>query len=172
MAKANNSVMTRFTTGKASLTYAFLWAPRSSDNEDGDEKGEKYSTCILIPKGDQATIDKLNIALNYAVQAGQAKGLWGANLPTSFKWPLRDGVPRRGRSTPDTGSSTLPPPASPGSWILPVTIFMMRARSTPAVMPVSASICFPSIRRGTGGSGADWRPSRKSAMEKPWAAPR
>ncbi len=91
MAKANNSVMTRFTTGKARLTYAFLWAPRSSDNEDGDEKGEKYSTCILIPKGDQATIDKLNIALNYAVQAGQAKGLWGANLPTSFKWPLRDG---------------------------------------------------------------------------------
>jgi len=91
MAKANNSVMTRFTTGKARLTYAFLWAPRSSDNEDGDEKVEKYSTCILIPKGDQATIDKLNIALNYAVQAGQAKGLWGANLPTSFKWPLRDG---------------------------------------------------------------------------------
>ena len=34
---------------------------------------------------------KLNIALNYAVQAGQAKGLWGANLPASFKWPLRDG---------------------------------------------------------------------------------
>lgn len=45
MAKANNSVMTRFTTGKVRLTYAFLWAPRSSDNEDGDEKGEKYSTC-------------------------------------------------------------------------------------------------------------------------------
>ncbi len=94
MAKTNNPVLTRFTTGKVRLTYAFLWSPRASDNEDGDakdEKSEKYSSCILIPKGDQATIDKLNLALSHAVQAGQAKGLWGANLPSSFKWPLRDG---------------------------------------------------------------------------------
>ena len=94
MAKTNNPVMTRFTTGKARLTYAFLWTPRSSENDDGDakdEKGEKYSSCILIPKDDQATIDKLVTAMNHAVQAGQAKGLWGANLPANFKWPLRDG---------------------------------------------------------------------------------
>lgn len=94
MAKTNNPVLTRFTTGKVRLTYAFLWSPRTSDNEDGDtkdEKSEKYSSCILIPKSDQTTIDKLNLALNHAVQAGQAKGLWGANLPSNFKWPLRDG---------------------------------------------------------------------------------
>lgn len=94
MAKTNNPMMTRFTTGKIRLTYAFLWAPRTSENEDEDmkeDKGEKYSTCILIPKNDQATIDKLNAALTYAVQQGQSKGLWGATLPTTFKWPLRDG---------------------------------------------------------------------------------
>lgn len=95
MAKANNPVMTRFTTGKVRLTYAYLWTPRASDNDsDGDgkeEKDEKYRTCILIPKADQATVDKFKTALNYAVQLGQTKGLWGANLPTNFKFPLRDG---------------------------------------------------------------------------------
>lgn len=97
MAKTNNAVMTRFTTGKARLTYAFLWIPRPSDNDDvddkteKDEKGEKYSTCVLIPKNDQATIDKYNAALSYAIQQGQSKGYWGANLPSNFKWPLRDG---------------------------------------------------------------------------------
>lgn len=33
--------MTRFTTGKARLTYAFLWTPRSSENDDEDIKDEK-----------------------------------------------------------------------------------------------------------------------------------
>ena len=41
MAKTNNPVMTRFTTGKARLTYAFLWTPRSSENDDEDIKDEK-----------------------------------------------------------------------------------------------------------------------------------
>jgi len=95
MAKTNNPVMTRFTTGKSRLTYAFLWTPRASDNDndaDGkDDKGDKYSTCVLIPKSDQKTVDKLNAALGYAIQQGQAKGYWGANLPANFKWPLRDG---------------------------------------------------------------------------------
>lgn len=95
MAKANNPVMTRFTAGKVRLTYAYLWTPRTSDNDsDGDgkeEKDEKYRTCILIPKADQATVDKFNTALSYAVQLGQTKGLWGANLPTNLKFPLRDG---------------------------------------------------------------------------------
>lgn len=95
MAKTSNPVMTRFTTGKARLTYAFLWTPRASDNDnDADgkgDKGEKYSTCVLIPKDDRATLERLNMALSHAVQAGQSKGLWGANIPTNFKWPLRDG---------------------------------------------------------------------------------
>ena len=66
MAKANNPVMTRFTTGKVRLTYAYLWTPRTSDNDsDGDgkeEKDEKYRTCILIPKADQATVDTVTVS--------------------------------------------------------------------------------------------------------------
>lgn len=95
MAKSNNPVLTRFTTGKVRLTYTFLWQPHASGNENDedkkDDKEEKYSTCVLIPKGDQATIEKLNMALNYAVQLGQSKGLWGASLPINFKLPLHDG---------------------------------------------------------------------------------
>ena len=92
MAKTTNPVMTRFTTGKARLTYAFLWQPRANDNDDADGSDkEKFSTCVLIPKEDQDTINRFTAAFNTAVQAGQAKGLWGANLPNNFKIPLRDG---------------------------------------------------------------------------------
>ena len=91
MANRNNTVQTRFTTGKVRLTYAFLWTPRSASEEDGSQKGERYSTCILIPKNDQQTIERFHIALQHAVALGQKKGLWGATLPSNFKFPLRDG---------------------------------------------------------------------------------
>ena len=91
MAKTTNPVLTRFTTGKARLTYAFLWQPRASDNDDSDGDKEKYSTCVLIPKEDQQTIAWFKKAFDAACQAGQAKGLWGATLPGNFKIPLRDG---------------------------------------------------------------------------------
>lgn len=93
MPNGNNTVPTRFTTGKARLTYAFLWEPRSSSEADGDsdEKGKKYSTSVLIPKGDQATIDKLNFATQHAIALGMKKGYWSDKLPGNFKLPLRDG---------------------------------------------------------------------------------
>ncbi len=91
MANRNNTVPTRFTTGKARLTYAFLWTPRSASEDDDDQKGKKYSTSILIPKTDQQTIQRFNAAFQQAVALGQQKGYWGASLPSSFKFPLRDG---------------------------------------------------------------------------------
>lgn len=91
MANRNNTVPTRFTTGKARLTYAFLWTPRSTSEDDDDQKGKKYSTSILIPKTDQQTIQRFNAAFQQAVALGQQKGYWGASLPSSFKFPLRDG---------------------------------------------------------------------------------
>lgn len=91
MANSNNIVQTRFTTGKVRLTYAFLWTPRSASEDDDSQRGEKYSTSILIPKNDQQTIERLNIAIQHAVALGQKKGLWGATLPPNFKFPLRDG---------------------------------------------------------------------------------
>lgn len=86
MANSNNIVQTRFTTDKVRL-----WTPRSASEDDNSQKGEKYSTSLLIPKSDQQTIEKLNIAIQHAVALGQKKGLWGATLPPNFKFPLRDG---------------------------------------------------------------------------------
>lgn len=89
----NSGVPTRFTTEKVRLTYAFLWEPRSSSDNDGDpdDKSKKYSTSILIPKGDQTTLNRFNAAIQYAIAVGQKKGLWGDKLPSNFKLPLRDG---------------------------------------------------------------------------------
>lgn len=87
-----NGVPTRFTTEKVRLTYAFLWEPRSSSESDGDpDESKKYSTSLLIPKNDQATLTRLNTAIQYAIAVGQKKGLWGDKLPANFKLPLRDG---------------------------------------------------------------------------------
>lgn len=91
MANRNNTVQTRFTTGKARLTYAFLWKPRNSSEDGDDQKGKKFSTSLLIPKTDQQTIQLFNAALQNAIIQGQQKGLWGAALPSNFKVPLRDG---------------------------------------------------------------------------------
>lgn len=89
----NASVPTRFTSEKVRLTYAFLWEPRSSSDNEGDpeDKSKKYSTSLLIPKGDQITLNRLNAAIQYAIAVGQKKGLWGDKLPSNFKLPLRDG---------------------------------------------------------------------------------
>lgn len=89
-----NSVPTRFTTGKVRLTYAFIWSPRSGTDDETsaeDKDKKKYSTSLLIPKGDSTTINNLNMAMNHAFVAGQKKGYWGANAPGKFKLPLRDG---------------------------------------------------------------------------------
>ena len=93
MTNNQNAVSTRFTTGKTRLTYAFLWTPRSSSENDGgqDESGKKYSVSILIPKNDQNTLNKLNAAIQQAIMAGQKKGYWGDKLPVKFKLPIRDG---------------------------------------------------------------------------------
>ena len=87
-----NTVPTRFTTGKIRLSYAFIWAPRSNtDDSSSDGKEKKYTTSILIPKSDGITINRLNAATQQAYIEGQKKGYWGANAPMKFKLPLRDG---------------------------------------------------------------------------------
>lgn len=54
---------------------------------DGGEP--KYSTAILIPKSDKATVKKIKQAIEDAKQAGIAK--LGGKIPANLKQPLRDG---------------------------------------------------------------------------------
>lgn len=63
-------------------------------------------------------------------------------LPTSRSpsGMVTPSVPRRGRSTPDTGSSTLPLPGGPRSWTSIATTFGRKATSIPGATPGSAPV--------------------------------
>lgn len=66
---------TKVVTGKTRLSYANLFQPRAG--MDGQDP--KYSLCVLIPKTDTATVDKVKAAIEAAKQAGQSK--WGGRFP-------------------------------------------------------------------------------------------
>jgi len=60
----------------------------------GVEGGDpKYSTAILIPKSDKATVKKIKAAIEAAKQAGISK--LGGKIPANLKQPLRDGDEER-----------------------------------------------------------------------------
>jgi hypothetical protein len=76
---------TKVVTGKVRLSYANLFEPRAS--MPGQDP--KYSLCVLIPKSDKVTVDKINAAIDAAKEAGKAQ--WGGKVPPGLKLPLRDG---------------------------------------------------------------------------------
>lgn len=79
---------THVTTGKVRLSYAYIWEARA--NNEG--KDPKYSTSILIPKTDKATLAKINAAIKTAKLEGQEKLVNKQGvIPENVKIPLRDG---------------------------------------------------------------------------------
>jgi hypothetical protein len=76
---------TKVVTGKVRLSYVHLWEPYAM--EEGQEK--KYSTVLLIPKSDTATVKKIEAAIKVITDMAKAKN--GGRLPKNFKNPLRDG---------------------------------------------------------------------------------
>lgn len=79
---------THVTTGLVRLSYAKIWKPEAVSDADGAEK--KYSTAVLIDKADEATLEKINAAVEQAKQDGKTKK-WGGKIPAKLKLPLRDG---------------------------------------------------------------------------------
>ena len=80
---------TKVVTGEVRFSYVHVFQPREDD--DGQAR---YSMCILIPKTDKATLDKIRRAVEAAKQLGvQTK--WGGKLPANLKMPLRDGDAER-----------------------------------------------------------------------------
>lgn len=67
------------------FSYAHIWEPKAV--VPGQE--EKYSVSILIPKSDKKTIQKINEAIDAALEEGKPK--FGGKIPARFKSPLRDG---------------------------------------------------------------------------------
>lgn len=82
MATTNSD--TKVITGKCRLSFANVFVPVSINGGD-----EKYSTSILIPKSDKATLKKIKAAVESAKELGKSK--WGGKVPAKLHTPLRDG---------------------------------------------------------------------------------
>lgn len=78
--------ITQVTTGKVRLSYAHLFQPYAY--QQGQEA--KYSTTILVPKSDIATKQRIDAALQAAVQAGISEK-WNGMKPPILAIPVYDG---------------------------------------------------------------------------------
>ncbi|WP_127580162.1 DUF2815 family protein [Paenibacillus koleovorans] len=81
---ANDNTTTKLVTGKVRLSYAKVW-----EAEPDDFGNLWYSTAILIPKEDKATLAKYKTIIDALKE--QAKAKYGGKLPKDFHTPLRDG---------------------------------------------------------------------------------
>lgn len=82
--KKNNN--TKVVTGLVRLSYANIWEPNSINGSN-----PKYSVSLIIPKDDKDTVDRINKAIDAAIEAGASK--FGGKIPNKavLKLPLRDG---------------------------------------------------------------------------------
>ena len=76
---------TKVVTGRVRLSYAHLFEPFSNTGQEA-----KYSTAILIPKSDKATIKKLRAAQQAALEAGK-DSKFGGRIPTTWTDTIHDG---------------------------------------------------------------------------------
>lgn len=84
---------TKVITGKVRFCYANVFEPTAM--AEGDTP--KYNVCILIPKSDTKTLEKIKQAIEAAKQAGKAKlADKNGKIPSTIKLPLRDGDEERG----------------------------------------------------------------------------
>lgn len=75
---------TRVVTGIVRLSYCNLFKPFARDGQEA-----KYSTTVLIPKTDTATMQRVNAAIEAAIQKG-AVDKWGGR-PPKVDTPVHDG---------------------------------------------------------------------------------
>jgi len=83
-------------TGKARLSYLNVFKPKAMS----EGQPEKYSVCILIPKSDTVTIQKIKKAIEEEKRAAAEKH-WKGKIPANLKTPLRDGDEERADDHPE-----------------------------------------------------------------------
>jgi hypothetical protein len=84
---------TKVITGIARLSYANIWQAKSINGG-----APKFSTSVLIPKSDKATLAKIKDAIEAAYEEGEGKLKGnGKTVPalSTLKTPLRDGDTER-----------------------------------------------------------------------------
>jgi hypothetical protein len=90
MAETNS---TKIVTGKVRFCYVNVFEPTALNEEDKP----KYGICVLIPKTDTATLEKIEKAVEAAKIAGKAKlADKNGRIPSTIKTPLHDGDDERG----------------------------------------------------------------------------
>ncbi len=82
---SNNNPM-QVVTGQARLSYVHLFTPYASPN-GGDPK---YSVTVLIPKSDVATKQRIDAAIQSAIQSG-VESRWNGVRPPLIALPIHDG---------------------------------------------------------------------------------
>lgn len=83
---------TKVVTGKVRFCYVNVFEPTAMS--DGDTP--KYNVCVLIPKSDTKTVEKIKKAIEAAKVAGKAKlADKNGKIPSTIKIPLRDGDEER-----------------------------------------------------------------------------
>lgn len=83
---------TKVITGKVRFCYVNVFEPTAMS--DGDTP--KYNVCILIPKSDTKTVERVKAAIEAAKVAGKAKiADKNGKIPSTLKVPLRDGDEER-----------------------------------------------------------------------------
>lgn len=89
---SNQVNLTKVVTGKVRFCYVNVFEPTAMN--EGDTP--KYNICVLIPKSDTTTIDKIKKAVEAAKEAGKAKlADKNGRIPANLKLPLRDGDEER-----------------------------------------------------------------------------
>lgn len=83
---SNNQSLKDVVTGKARLSFVHLFAPYA--HQQGAEP--KYSTTILVPKSDITTKQRIDAAVNAAVQEG-ISSKWNGVRPPVLAIPVYDG---------------------------------------------------------------------------------
>lgn len=81
----SNNNPTNVTTGRVRLSYVHLFKPYARPGQE-----EKYSTTILIPKSDVATKQRIDAAIQAAIEAG-VNSKWNGVRPPQIAIPIHDG---------------------------------------------------------------------------------
>ncbi len=159
---------TNVTTGQVRLSFVHLFQPHA--NQPGQEP--KYSTTILIPKSDVATMQRINAAIEAAAQKGVA-GIWNGARPPQLKTPIWDGDGVRQNGEPFG-------PECKGHWVLTASSKQQQAvvdvnmnpiiNQTEVFSGIYARVninFFPFSNSGNRGIGAGLGPVQKVADGEP-----
>lgn len=158
---------TNVTTGQVRLSYVHLFQPYARPGQEA-----KYSVTILIPKSDIATKQRIDAAIQAAIQKG-VSSVWNGARPPQPKTPVWDGDGVRQNGEPFG-------PEAKGHWVLTASSKQQQAIVDANLNPIIDQTqiysgmygrvninFFPFSNSGNRGIGAGLGPVQKLADGEP-----